>query len=56
MTTHLKAARAAMIGKTAPEFVALDLREAMQALGEVIGLVDVEQILDAIFAQFCIGK
>ena len=56
MTARLNAARAAMIEKTAPEFVALDLREAMQALGEVVGLVDGELVLDAIFAQFCIGK
>jgi tRNA modification GTPase len=56
MTARLNAARAAMLEKTAPEFVALDLREAMQALGEVVGLVDGEQVLDAIFAQFCIGK
>ena len=56
MTARLGAARLAMIEKQAPEFIALDLREAMQALGEVIGLVDTGQILDAIFAQFCIGK
>jgi len=26
------------------------------AVGEVIGVVDVEQILDSVFGQFCIGK
>lgn len=56
MTARLQAARAAMLEKTAPEFIALDLREALQALGEVVGQTDVEQIFDAIFAQFCIGK
>lgn len=56
MTARLQAARAAMLEKMAPEFVALDLREAMQSLGEVIGVVDTEQVLDAIFAQFCVGK
>jgi tRNA U34 5-carboxymethylaminomethyl modifying GTPase MnmE/TrmE len=25
-------------------------------LGEVLGTVDVEQVLDSVFAQFCIGK
>jgi tRNA modification GTPase len=40
----------------APEFVAVDLRGALQAVGEVIGHTDMEQILDALFAQFCIGK
>lgn len=53
---HLKAARAGMLESVAPEFVALELREALQALGEVVGRVDVEEVLDAIFAQFCIGK
>lgn len=40
----------------APEFIAVDLRAALQAVGEVIGHADMEQILDALFAQFCIGK
>lgn len=56
VVTHLKAARVAMLEITAPEFIALDLREALQALGDVIGQTDVEQVLDAIFSQFCIGK
>ncbi|PWB84519.1 MAG: tRNA uridine-5-carboxymethylaminomethyl(34) synthesis GTPase MnmE [Methylocystaceae bacterium] len=38
------------------EFAADDLRAAGRALGRIVGAVDVEQILDAIFAQFCIGK
>jgi tRNA modification GTPase len=41
---------------TAPEYVAVDLKDALRALGEVIGAVDVEQILDSVFSQFCIGK
>jgi tRNA modification GTPase len=39
-----------------PEIVALEAREALQAIGEVTGRVDVEEILGAIFSQFCIGK
>jgi tRNA modification GTPase len=39
-----------------PEYVAVDLDEALRAVGEVIGVVDVEQILDSVFSQFCIGK
>src|SRR5438552_3200103 len=38
------------------EYVALDLDQALRAVGEVIGVVDVEQILDSVFSQFCIGK
>jgi tRNA modification GTPase len=39
-----------------PEYTAIDVNEALRAVGEVIGLVDVEQILDSVFSQFCIGK
>jgi len=39
-----------------PEYAAIHLNEALRAVGEVIGLVDVEQILDSVFSQFCIGK
>ncbi|MSP30204.1 MAG: tRNA uridine-5-carboxymethylaminomethyl(34) synthesis GTPase MnmE [Acetobacteraceae bacterium] len=39
-----------------PELRAEDLRLAMRALGRVTGTVGVEDILDAIFRQFCIGK
>ena len=53
---RLDAARAALEKNEAPEFVALELRETMQALGEVIGQVDVERVLDVIFSSFCIGK
>jgi tRNA U34 5-carboxymethylaminomethyl modifying GTPase MnmE/TrmE len=28
----------------------------LRAVGEVIGAVDIEQILDSVFGQFCIGK
>jgi len=38
------------------EYVAVDLDHALRAVGEVIGIVDVEQILDSVFSQFCIGK
>jgi tRNA modification GTPase len=38
------------------EYVAVDLDEALRSVGEVIGVVDVEQILDSVFSQFCIGK
>ncbi len=39
-----------------PEYAAIHLNEALLAVGEVIGVVDVEQILDSVFSQFCIGK
>ena len=33
-----------------------ELRYAAQAVGKISGLVDVEDVLDVIFSQFCIGK
>jgi tRNA modification GTPase len=38
------------------ELAAEDLRSAAYALGRVLGQVDVEDILDVIFREFCIGK
>jgi len=49
-------ARAAMDQQLSSEYLAVDLNEALRAVGEVIGAVDVEQILDSVFGQFCIGK
>ena len=49
-------ARAALSNTMSPEYVAVDLDEALRAVGEVVGTVDVEQILDSVFGQFCIGK
>ncbi len=40
----------------APEYIAVDLKDALHALGEMLGTVGVEQILDSVFSQFCIGK
>lgn len=39
-----------------PEFLALDLREALQALGEITGETTPDDILGHIFDSFCIGK
>jgi tRNA modification GTPase len=38
------------------ECVALALRVALQALGEIVGIVTNEDILDQIFKELCIGK
>jgi tRNA modification GTPase len=38
------------------EFIAVDLRMAIDAIGEIVGLVTTEDILNDIFSQFCIGK
>jgi tRNA modification GTPase len=39
-----------------PELAAEDLRLAIRALGRITGRVDVEDVLDIIFREFCIGK
>ena len=41
---------------TQTDLAAEDLRLAVRALGRVTGRVDVEDLLDAIFREFCIGK
>ena len=38
------------------ELVALDLRIATNAVGEIVGKTTTEDLLDSIFSQFCIGK
>src|SRR5262249_27980039 len=39
-----------------PELRAEDLRLAWRNLGGITGRVDVEDLLDVIFAEFCLGK
>ena len=39
-----------------PELQAEDLRLAWRSLGRITGRVDVEDLLDVIFADFCLGK
>jgi tRNA modification GTPase len=38
------------------EFISVYLREALEYLGEIIGVVTSEDILNNIFSKFCIGK
>lgn len=38
------------------ELTAMDLRIAVEAVGEVVGKTSTEDLLDSIFSQFCIGK
>jgi tRNA modification GTPase len=39
-----------------PVIAAVHLRSAVHALEELIGVVDVEDVLDRLFASFCVGK
>ena len=42
--------------RTSPEFIAFEIRSALEALGEIVGETTTEEILNRIFEQFCIGK
>jgi tRNA modification GTPase len=46
----------ALRGDATLELVALDLRIAVAAVGEIVGKTTTEDLLDSIFSQFCIGK
>jgi tRNA modification GTPase len=39
-----------------PEFLSIELREALDAIGEIIGATTPDDILNRIFSNFCIGK
>ncbi len=57
----LVACRAALLragthGAEAMELAAEDLRSAGDALGRIVGKIDVEDLLDVIFSEFCVGK
>jgi tRNA modification GTPase len=43
-------------GATLPELAAEDLRAAARSLGAITGRVGVEDVLDSLFREFCIGK
>lgn len=51
----LKAAEASLHGEPL-EVTALLLRESLDYLGEIVGIVTTEDILNRIFSEFCIGK
>jgi tRNA modification GTPase len=38
------------------DFLALDIKQALHYLGEIVGTVTTDDLLDNIFSKFCIGK
>jgi tRNA modification GTPase len=60
--TALASARSSLsqvlsLGSNAPaEVVAMELREAIDALGQVLGNISPDDVLGRIFSRFCIGK
>ncbi|HUS15524.1 MAG TPA: tRNA uridine-5-carboxymethylaminomethyl(34) synthesis GTPase MnmE [Chloroflexia bacterium] len=53
---HLEAAARAAGAGTPAAFVAVDIRAALDALGQITGETVGEDLLDVIFREFCIGK
>ena len=43
-------------GGQGAEFISVELRDAMVAIGEIAGRIDTEELLGEIFSSFCIGK
>ena len=52
----LAAARHSALSAMPPEIVAVDVMAAADALGSITGIVGTEDVLDALFREFCIGK
>jgi tRNA modification GTPase len=53
---HLRRAHAVALFEQPPEILALELRCALDQLGELVGAVYTDDLLDRIFSRFCIGK
>lgn len=54
--TGLQSALAACESRVGDELLSLELRGALEALGEICGQVQTDDVLDRIFSRFCIGK
>lgn len=52
----IQAAQQTLLNGEGAEFISMDLREAMDAIGEIAGRIDTEELLGEIFSSFCIGK
>ena len=52
----LQQARGSIMEGMAAELVAIDVRAAADALGEITGAITTDEILEKIFSEFCIGK
>jgi tRNA modification GTPase len=55
-TAALRRAERALTDNQPIEITALELRDALDKLGEIVGAVTAEDILNRIFSDFCIGK
>jgi tRNA modification GTPase len=53
---QLRRAHGIVLFEEPPELLALELRGALEQLGEMVGTVYTDDLLDRIFSRFCIGK
>ncbi len=56
LLAHLRQAHGAVLEEEPAEVLALELRAALDELGEMVGAVYTDDLLDRIFSRFCIGK
>ena len=52
----LENAAGACSGKASPELIAVEVRSALARLGEIVGEVVNDDVLDVLFSRFCVGK
>lgn len=45
-----------LLEKVSGEFISIDIRTALQALGTITGQISSEDVLSSVFSRFCIGK
>ena len=53
---HLRTAHSVVLFDDPAELLALELRLALEQLGEMVGAIYTDDLLDRIFSRFCIGK
>ena len=56
LVSRLRVAHSVALEEEGAELVALELRHALDALGEIVGSVTSDDVLGRVFSRFCIGK
>jgi tRNA modification GTPase len=54
--SHLRRAHQVVLFGDPAELLALEVRGALDQLGEMVGAVYTDDLLDRVFSRFCIGK